>query len=71
MAEIINLPVTHTLDMRPERVLEMASQEEFDDVIVIGRTKDGCEYYGASMADGGLAIWRLDRAKLKLLRMGD
>jgi hypothetical protein len=71
MADIIPLPVITTLDIPPERILEAATREEFEDVIVIGRTKDGCEYYGASMADGGLAIWRLERAKLKLLRMGD
>lgn len=71
MAEIINLPIVTTLDVSPERILEAATREQFEDVIVIGRTRSGQEYFASSSPDGGVVIWRLERAKLQLLRMGD
>ena len=71
MAEIINLPIVTTLDQSPERILEAATREQFEDVIIIGRTRSGQEYFASSSADGGVVIWRLERAKLQLLRMGD
>lgn len=71
MADIITLPVVTTLDIPPEKILADAAQEQFEDVIVIGRTRSGQEYFASSSPDGGVVIWRLERAKLKLLRMGD
>jgi hypothetical protein len=71
MADIIPLSVITTLDTPPERILADATREQFEDVIVIGRTRSGQEYFASSSPDGGVVVWRLERAKLKLLRMGD
>lgn len=68
---VVVLPVVTTLDLPPERILMGALAADLDQVVVVGFRKDGSEYFASSLADGGDALWHLERAKLKLLRMPD
>ena len=67
---VIPLGCITYLDLPPDRILE-AAKGKLDSVLIIGFDKDGGEYFCSSIADGGEAIWHLERAKLALLRLGD
>jgi hypothetical protein len=43
---------------------------QLEDVVIVGYTKSGKEFYLSSMNDGPRAVWHLERAKLKLLNIG-
>jgi hypothetical protein len=58
------------LPLDPDRLLEEAIGQ-MDRVLIIGIDKDGDEYFASSDPDGGTAIWDMERAKLKLLRLAD
>lgn len=70
MGEVVDLGVITTLALDPERVIESA-KGKLERVIIIGRTLDGKEYFASSDPDGGTALWDMERAKLKLLRLAD
>jgi hypothetical protein len=71
MSDIVDLPLITKLDIDPQRVLTKALEQGMTDVIIIGYDSEGVEYFASSMADGGHALWHLERAKLKLLREAD
>lgn len=71
MSNVVDLPLITKLDSDPHRVLTKAIEQGMTDVIVIGYDSEGVEYFASSMADGGRALWHLERAKLKLLREAD
>lgn len=54
------------LDIPPDRVLAKAAGK-LQQVIVIGYTTEGAEYFASSVASGPEAVWLLERMKLKLL----
>lgn len=56
------------LDLPPDQVLEKAIGK-LDKVVVIGYESDGTEYFASSCADGGDALWLLERCKKKLLEI--
>lgn len=66
---VVILPVVTRLDIQPSRILDAAQSEEFEQVVVIGRTADGDEYFASSAADGGDVLWMIERAKLHLLQI--
>lgn len=68
---VVLFPGFTSLPIAPERVLEQAAKQKFDRVLIIGYTEDGEEYIAASDPDGGLFLWDVERAKLRLLRSGD
>ena len=70
-AEIIEPDFITSLDIPAERVLRKAQQRELETVIVIGYDEGGNEYFASSIADGGTALWLLERCKRKLLAAGD
>lgn len=70
MAEIVDFDGITTLSLDPDRLLQKAIGQ-LDRVIIIGIDKEGAEYFASSEADGGTAVWDLERAKLKLLRLAD
>jgi len=70
MGVVVDLPVITSLDLDPDRVLERA-KGNLARVIIVGMDKDGNEYFASSCADGGVGVWDLERAKLKLLRIVD
>lgn len=71
MGDVVDLPMITTIDLDPQRVLAAAAKVDFDAVIIVGWKKDGDEFFSSSCSDGGDAVWLLERAKLKLLRIAD
>lgn len=55
-------------DLPPDRILEQAVGN-LESVIVLGFDKNGEEYLAASMADGGDALWLMERCKMRLLEV--
>lgn len=68
---VVDLPVITTLPLDPNRVLRRALEAGMTEVVVIGYTKAGDEYFASSVGDGGAVVWHLERAKHKLIRMAD
>jgi len=70
-AEVIELDVVTSLDLPPERILRKAQEAGLTEVVVIGLTDDGREYFCSSVADGGNVLWHLERARHRLMRQVD
>lgn len=71
MSNVVDLNCISSLPLQPERVLAKASGQKFERVLIIGITEDGAEYFASSDPDGGTAVWDLERAKHKLMRVAD
>ena len=70
MSNVILLNNVTRLDLPPDRVLE-AALGKLEGVIVISYAKDGSEYFASSYADGGDALWLIERFKMALLTVED
>lgn len=70
-ATIIDFPGITKLDLPADRVLQKAIDSGVTQVVIAGYTADGDEYFASSVADGGSALWLLERCKLKLLAVPD
>ena len=70
MGDVVELRNITRLDLPPDRILESA-KGKLSEVIVIGFTEDGEEYFASSVADGGSVLWQLERAKKRLLDVSD
>jgi len=70
MGEIMQLPVITRLNLDPDRTLEnlVGKLEGF---ILAGYDKEGNEIFSSTYADGGNALWLLERCKTALLGQGD
>lgn len=66
MSNVVYLQTVTRLDLPPDRILEGA-MGKLDGVIVLGYTKDEHEYFALSYADGGEALWLVERFKKALL----
>ncbi len=69
-AEIIDLPVVTTLDMPAEKVLQQAIKADLDHVVIVAYDKEGGFYFSSNKSDGGDALWLLEGAKAKLIKIG-
>lgn len=67
---VVQFPGLTTNDIDPDKVLE-AAKGKLDTVLILGIKKDGEEYLAGSSSDLCVAVWLLERAKLKFLRMAD
>ena len=67
------LPVVTSLDLPTERILQAAinNAEPLQKVVVIGYDSNGEMYFASSVADGPEVLWLLEKAKLKLLNIGE
>lgn len=65
MSNVIDLPVTTTLDIPPDKVLEGA-KGKVDEVFVIGWDKDDNLWLSSSSSDMRKVNWLLDCAKHKI-----
>lgn len=54
------------LDLEPNDVLS-AALDALEEVIIIGTTKDGNQYFATSSADGKNILWHLETAKFTLM----
>lgn len=70
MGEVVIFHGITVLDLDPDRTLR-AAEGVLEHVVIIGRTKDGYEYFSSSVADGGDALWMMERAKKALLSTPD
>lgn len=61
------LPVITTLDVDAERVLNAALESKMKGCVVIGENEDGELCFASSWADGGTALWWMEKAKKELL----
>jgi len=63
------LPVSTTLDLDVERVLQAAIEAKPKHVWVIGENTEGGLYFASSKSDGGEALWWMEKAKKALLEV--
>jgi hypothetical protein len=70
MSNVVGFTGITKLPLNPDRLLE-AAVGQLERVLIIGIDKEGAEYFASSEPDGGTAIWDMERAKLKLLRLAD
>lgn len=68
---IVYLDNVTRLDIPAERVLQKALERGLQSVVIVGYDADGDEYFCSSLADGGDALWLLERCKKKLLDVPD
>jgi hypothetical protein len=67
---VVLLPVVTTLDIPVARIIDGARDADLDDILVLGTTKDGLNYFASSQADGAQALWLIEHAKMRLLQAG-
>jgi hypothetical protein len=65
------LPVITSLDVDVERVLQAAIDAKPKRVWVIGEDDDGALYFASSCADGGEALWWMEKAKRALMEISE
>ena len=63
------LPVITSLDVDVERILQAAIDAKPKAVWVIGEDADGELYFASSRADGGDALWWMEKAKRALMEI--
>ena len=68
---IVDWPHPTRLDVPAAKVLTTALEDGLVEVLVIGVDENGREYFRSSVASGPLALWHIERAKLRLLRVVD
>jgi len=70
MGKVIPFNGVTTLDLTPDIVLENL-KGKFEGFVVMGYTPEGEEYFASTYADGGTALWLIERCKRALLNNGD
>jgi hypothetical protein len=63
MGDVIYFPGETSLDIPADRVLLPAVDADLEQVIVIGRYKDGEFYFAGTTSDVTLTNWLIDKAK--------
>lgn len=71
MGEVVDLSVTTTLDVPPERVLDAVPKADLEQVVVVGSRKDGSLYFASSTSDGGNVLWLFEVAKHQLMKLAE
>ena len=59
-------PLPTSKDHDPDVMLQLA-KGELDEVVIIGWDKDGELFFSSNVADGGTALWLIEKAKKALL----
>lgn len=68
MAKIIPFTGITKYDLDPDVVLENL-KGKLEGFVLIGYTPDGEEYFSSTYADGGTALWLIERCKKELLNI--
>ena len=68
MAKVIPFTGITKLDLDPDVVLDHA-KGNLEGFVIVGYDKDGNEYFASTYADGGTAMWLLERCKKALLEV--
>jgi hypothetical protein len=69
-AKVIPFTGITKLDLTPDIILENL-KGKMEGFVIMGYTEDGEEYFSSTYADGGTALWLLERCKKALLSHGD
>lgn len=69
-AKVIQFTGITKLDLDPDTVLENL-KGTFEGFVICGYSKGGEEFFSSTYADGGTALWLLERCKRELLSKGD
>lgn len=59
------------LDLDANLLVKSALDEDLETLIMIGCTKAGDFYFKSNKADGGEVLWWLEKAKWKLMQIGE
>lgn len=70
MADIHRLPVSFKGDLPVEVILALAKERGLEEVIIIGRTKEGTIYVDHSTDSRYRINWLLDRVKFDMFNDG-
>ena len=70
MGDVVILPVVTTFDLDADRTLENLVGK-LKGFVLVGYDKDGREFFSSTYADGGDALWILERGKAALLSQVD
>ena len=70
MDNVIPLGNITKLDLDPDIVLEN-TKGKLDSFVIVGLDKEGELYFSSTEADGGSALWLLEKAKKALLEVGE
>jgi len=65
------LPMVTSLSLPVERVLNAALESKIKSVWIIGEDADGQLYFASSEADGGAALWWMEKAKKALMEISE
>lgn len=65
------LKVVTKLDIDPLSVIAGAHGADLDEVVIVGRRKDGSEYFASSVSDAAPSMYHLQRGIYKLNRIMD
>lgn len=66
MSNVVTLPVVTRLNLDADRTLE-SIRGKLEGFVLVGYDLDGNEFFSSTYADGGEALWLLERCKLALL----
>ena len=66
MTNVVQLPVITTLNLDPDRTL-VNLQGKLSGFVLTGYDLEGNEFFSSTYADGGNALWLLERGKQALL----
>ena len=69
-AKVIPFTGITKLDLTPDIILENL-KGKMEGFVIMGYTEDGEEYFSSTYADGGTALWLIERCKKALLSHGD
>mgnify|MGYP007049613264 CR=1 FL=1 len=70
MGKVIPFNGVTKLDLDPNITLENL-KGKFEGFVIMGYTPDGEEFFASTYADGGTALWLIERCKRALLNNGD
>jgi hypothetical protein len=68
MGKVIQFTGVTKHDLDPDIVLENL-KGKLEGFVLIGYTPDGEEYFSSTYADGGTALWLMERCKKALLNI--
>lgn len=69
MGDVVLFDGITRLDVPAERILKAALDLGLTGVVIAGYAQDGSEYFASSYADGGDALWLVERFKKRLLEI--
>jgi hypothetical protein len=70
MSNVTPLGCITRLDLPADRILD-AAKGKLESIVIAAFDSDGNEYFASSVADGGTALWLIERFKKRLFEIGD